>query len=280
MFTAPMKPLAMRSGNRFRLTLSTSLDRTRLLSWMPLLLWALFAASCTAPLAVRDTKPKLHTVDGTLAAKPSVEQLIGPYRDRMGQTMSDTIGYCAEEMRKGYPEGLLNNFVTDMMLSYGRERLEPGIDFALLNNGGLRVPLPAGPITLGKIYELQPFDNVVVVLSLEPAQMDSLLQMIARAEKEAVFSGLRVVAEGRKLKSATINGQPWDPAKSYRIVTIDYLADGGSNMSMLRRAIRVNNTGLFVRDFIAEYIRREKAAGRLITAKLDGRFQNGTSIEE
>ena len=256
------------------------LDRSRLLSWLPLLLWAAFAASCTAPLAVTDSRPQLHTIDGRYAAKPSVEQLIGPYRDRLGQTMSDTIGYCAEELRKGYPEGLLNNFVTDMMLSYGRERLEPGIDFALLNNGGLRVPLPAGPITLGKIYELQPFDNVVVVLSLAPAQMDSLIQMIARGEKEAVFSGLRVVAEGRQLKSATINGQPYDPAKTYRIVTIDYLSDGGSNMSMLRRAQQVNNTGIFVRDFIADYIRREKAAGRLITARLDGRFQNGGPTEE
>ena len=144
----------------------------------------------------------------------------------------------------------------------------------MLNNGGLRVPIAAGPVTLGKIYELQPFDNIVVVLTLEPAQMDSMLQAIAKAKSESghSFGGLRIKTDKQQLTEVLINGKPWDRAKSYRIITIDYLADGGSNMSMLRRAKNINNTGIFIRDFIADYIRREKAAGRVIDAQLDGRF--------
>lgn len=243
------------------------------LSWLPLVVWLAFTAGCSSTrLTPTEPAPKLHTISSSYADKPAVEALIAPYRNQMAQTMSDTIGYAVRELRKGYPEGLLNNFVTDLLLTYGRERLEPGIDFALLNNGGLRAPIPAGPVTLGKVYELQPFDNVVVVLSLEAPQMDSLVQMIARAEREAVFSGMRIVAEAGKAKSVEINGRPWDPSRAYRIVTIDYLADGGSNMSMLRRATRINNTGVFIRDFIADYLRREKAAGRTLDAQLDGRL--------
>ncbi len=254
---------------------------SRSLSWLPLVVWIAFTAGCSSTrLTPTEPAPKLHTVSSSYADKPAVEALIAPYRNKMAQTMSDTIGYAVRELRKGYPEGLLNNFVTDLLLTYGRERLEPGIDFALLNNGGLRVPIPAGPVTLGKVYELQPFDNIVVVLTLEPAQMDSLVQMIARAEKEAVFSGMRIVAKGGKPQSVEINGRPWDPTRSYRVVTIDYLADGGSNMSMLRRATRINNTGIFIRDFIADYLRREKAAGRTLDAQLDGRLTTSSASEE
>jgi 2',3'-cyclic-nucleotide 2'-phosphodiesterase (5'-nucleotidase family) len=247
----------------------------RRLSWVPLIAWlAVLAVGCTTTLQVQEAKPTLYSVSDSYANKPSIEASIAPYRNRMSATMSDTIGFCTRELRKGFPEGLLNNWTSDILLASGREQIEPGIDISLLNNGGLRVPIAAGPVTLGKIYELQPFDNIVVVLTLEPAQMDSMLQAIAKAKSESghSFGGLRIKTDKQQLTEVLINGKPWDRAKSYRIITIDYLADGGSNMSMLRRAKNINNTGIFIRDFIADYIRREKAAGRVIDAQLDGRF--------
>ena len=43
----------------------------------------------------------------------------------------------------------------------------PGADIAINNSGGgLRADLPAGPLTYGSVFEVMPFDNLLVRLRL------------------------------------------------------------------------------------------------------------------
>ena len=48
------------------------------------------------------------------------------------------------------------------------------IDFCLLNNGGLRTSLPQGNITRRKIFELMPFENELVVVTISKEKMTDL----------------------------------------------------------------------------------------------------------
>ena len=72
----------------------------------------------------------------------------------------------------------------------------------------------------------------------------------------------------------TINGEPIDPAKDYRITTIDYLLGGTDNMTAFKKCRNINspqnaeNNSRFV---IMNYFREQTRLGREVDAKIEGR---------
>jgi 2',3'-cyclic-nucleotide 2'-phosphodiesterase (5'-nucleotidase family) len=230
-------------------------------------------AGCTpVRYAQAGRKAQFTVVSATIAPDSASQAYLAPYKLEMERQMNEVVGTTTSAMEKAYPQGLLGNFVTDLLLVRGKAKLEPGIEIAITNSGGLRVPLPKGNITLGKVYELMPFDNMIVVLTLGPPQMDSLLTSIASG-KETLYAGMEVTVVDGKVTAANIQGKPWDRAKSYRILITDYLADGGSNLVFFKRRTNLVNTGIFMRDFIADYMRDETKAGRQLSTQLDSRLQ-------
>lgn len=243
----------------------------RLLGWA-LASGLVFLVGCKTSYVAAPAAVSFTAVDSLASEDPTVVAAIAPYKSSLDAKMNEVVGRSARELYKSNPEGLLNNFVADIFLQHGRQKVDPALDFAIVNSGGLRVPLPAGDITLGRIYELMPFDNRVVVLTLAPAQMQELFAHVAKGS-EVCFAGVRMTVENGETKAVTIGGKPYDPTRSYRLATIDYLADGGSNMTFLKTRTDYVDTGLFARDFIADYLRQELAAGRVVDAKLDGRLE-------
>ena len=83
-----------------------------------------------------------------------------------------------------------------------------------------------------------------------------------------------VITKDGKLKSVTLNGEPVDPEKSYRIATLDYLAEGNDQMVAFKSGTDVfapkqkeNN----VRYIIMNYFREMKAQGKVVVSKIEGR---------
>ena len=83
-----------------------------------------------------------------------------------------------------------------------------------------------------------------------------------------------VITRDRKLKSVTLNGEPIDPAKSYRIATLDYLAEGNDQLVAFKSGTDVvapkakeNN----VRYIIMDYFREMKAQGKVVESRVEGR---------
>ena len=62
-------------------------------------------------------------------------------------------------------------------------------------------------------------------------------------------------------------------SKIYRIATIDFLLSGGDNVVALKDAVKVEETGLLIRDAIIEKIASFSASGAKVTARIDGRVQ-------
>ena len=76
--------------------------------------------------------------------------------------MNEVLTYSKINLTKKGSESLLGNFVTDLCL----EQFSDQADICIMNNGGLRFPLPKGEVTIGDIYKLMPFENKLVVLEL------------------------------------------------------------------------------------------------------------------
>ncbi|QIK38769.1 hypothetical protein GWK36_13130 [Caldichromatium japonicum] len=52
----------------------------------------------------------------------------------------------------------------------------PEADVAILNVGGVRSDLPAGPISRATLYRLLPFPDTLVVLKLSGAELQATLE--------------------------------------------------------------------------------------------------------
>lgn len=259
----------MRNLMTMFLKMPENAQRTLWRAMLGLLLGLLVACSPSYTASAPDVA--FTEVNAEQTTKPEIEALIAPYKNELDARMNEVLAISDQELTKAYPEGLLNNFVADMMLVWGRKTLDEKIDFAIVNNGGLRIPLPAGEITLGHIYELMPFDNTVVVLTLAPEQMQEFLEHIGKGS-EASVGGMTMEISNEKASRVMIGGKPLDPTRSYRLITIDYLAGGGSNMTFMKTRTEYRDTEMFMRDFIANYLRNETKKGRHIRSQLDGRI--------
>lgn len=207
------------------------------------------------------------------ATKTEIDAIIQPYKTEIDREMNEVIGYSGMEMKTGFPEGLLGNFVSDLMLSSVRKDFKENGErlFSLTNNGGLRRPLPAGEITRKVVFEIMPFDNQVVVIKLDSQLMDKLFNYIINGDEMAI-GGCRLTYRSGQLVKAEINEKEWDRSKSYFLVTTDYLANGGSGMEFLKSAETVWHTGILLRDMIIQYIADNQSKEIKIESKEDGRI--------
>ncbi|MER2996063.1 5'-nucleotidase [Pontibacter populi] len=204
-------------------------------------------------------------VDSTLTADPETEAMIAPYRQQVTAKMSEVIGTATTELRKADHESPLGNFVTDLLLEQTNKLMDTPVDMGQTTNGGLRVPLPAGPITVGHIFELMPFENEVVVLTLDGPTTQELFDFAAKTGISPLANATYTIQNG-KATDIKIGGKPLDTSRNYTIVTSDYLAGGGDNMVMFKKAIKTEKVGMMMRDMILKHIKDLTAAGKPIVA--------------
>ena len=201
---------------------------------------------------------------------PAVEAMIAPYRERIGERLAEVVGHATDDFFKADPEGGLDNLVADALLAVVQDAAEAPVDVVLVNEGGLRVPLAAGPIRMRHAYELLPFENYVTVLSLTGEQMERLADEIARANGEPI-AGWTMELEGEDATNVRVGGEPVDPGRVYRLATVDYLVDGGGTWSVLWEAGARERKDLpmLIRDVFVSYLREVGT----VTPTLDGRIR-------
>jgi 2',3'-cyclic-nucleotide 2'-phosphodiesterase (5'-nucleotidase family) len=88
----------------------------------------------------------------------------------------------------------------------------------------------------------------------------------------AVSGAVYTVGLDKRAQNILIGGQPFDPAKTYRIAISDYLAGGGDHMDFLKAAT-LRHTGLLLRTSIIDHIKALTAAGQPVVAKIEGRVK-------
>ena len=98
----------------------------------------------------------------------------------------------------------------------------------VMNNGGLRTNISAGTITRGEIYQLMPFENELVVLKLNKKKSNLLKYIGKRGGEPFLGMTMTINKDGRVIKNSwPVNFNEGDHV---RMLTSDYLANGGDNM--------------------------------------------------
>lgn len=208
----------------------------------------------------------------TAAADTSVANFLQPYRQGLDRAMNEVLTRTTGRIEKGQPNGPLNDLLTDALLQQASQRYGKPIDVSHLNFGGIRNNLPEGNITTGSVFEVMPFDNQLVVLTLTGDMLQQLLNHFSGGNK-LVVGGVRAKIHEGKVQAVTFaNGRTLQPNETYTVAMSDYIADGGDNADFLKNAVRRENINYLIRDALIDYFRQQGKSGQPITPVSDGRI--------
>jgi 2',3'-cyclic-nucleotide 2'-phosphodiesterase (5'-nucleotidase family) len=200
-----------------------------------------------------------------------LQQWLAPYRQKLADTLSTILVYNKQNLRKSLPESALGNLLADLM-QQEVSRLYMPVDVALLNYGGIRASLSAGPVNRGQLMEMLPFMNYVVILELNGLQMKTLLEHWAQKGGTPV-AGARVIRNTGEGIQLSVGGKALVDTAHYRLATIDYLANGGDGCDFLQEATVLLQSPMLVRELYETAFLNIHQAGDSLQATTDGRFQ-------
>jgi 2',3'-cyclic-nucleotide 2'-phosphodiesterase (5'-nucleotidase family) len=182
--------------------------------------------------------------------------MLKPYRDSIAVAMDKPVFRTPSRVSmSGLEDGdtPLGNFVTDAMLESARA------DLALINTGGIRAPLPEGTVTVGDVFTVLPFDNIIVKVPMKGWQIRQLFDFVAaRVGKRgfAQISGAQFVIRRNRASDIQVGGKTIDMNKTYQVATLDYLYGGGDGYTLFARAGESHSTGIFTHDAAVDFLRR------------------------
>lgn len=196
-------------------------------------------------------------------------------RVKMGEKLNEVIGEASADMPKFKPQSPLSNFLTDQLYIFGYQYfknigIHDSIDLSLINFGGIRASLNAGKITIENMYQIAPFDNYAVIVYVKGSELRKMYKRFSEKENGALSQSQTTFQNGR-IVSYTIKGAPIDDQKVYKMITLDFLQNGGDGFLEGVFFEKVVYTGVLIRDVYTERIRQLTREGKKIEAKTDQR---------
>ena len=242
--------------------------------WLFLLL-----ISCNQQLHIANIEQSNYLITGGLDSLPTNESLvqeIAIYKAKLEKEMNVIIGVVEEDMHKKKPESILTHWMADVLRRQTVKISGKQIDLSVLNYGGIRLPMiPKGPITTGKVYELMPFDNYIVILEVSGAVILEMFTAIAQIKGGfPVCENVKFIFKDGEVVELLIGGEKLEDDRIYNLATTSFIADGGDQMTMLLGNKRYDYPTIY-RDAIITDIQEQAAKGVNVGARGYGRMMSG-----
>jgi len=195
----------------------------------------------------------------TLKDDANTLAIYNKYEEELGPVLGKVLGKTTVDLDHDRYAGpsLLGEWACEIMED------EAGVQIAMTNGGGLRVPIPAGEITAGKLYEVMPFDNTHYTMKLSGADIKANIEHGIMNEDIGwiQISGVRVTynseAEaGNRITSMVLeDGTPVEMDNYYTVVTNDFMFTGGDNYNF-ENAKDGLDTFIPIRDAMMEAVEK------------------------
>ncbi|AIM37774.1 5'-nucleotidase [Sphingobacterium sp. ML3W] len=208
-----------------------------------------------------------NTVEDT-----DIVAIYNPYKLQMQAEMNRVIGFSEVPLTKEKaPETLMGNFFTQALLNASAQ-VNNKADIAFATKGGIRNEMKAGDITVESVFEVMPFENQLTVVELNGLQIQELATFIAATGGQPV-TGLTLSIRDKKPIDIQVQGKNIENDKIYKVVTYDYLANGGDNLDLFTHALKRTDYPQKVRESLMDYISGFTKNGQKINMQLDGRVK-------
>ena len=217
---------------------------------------------------------KITPVKGEVPPDPAVQDIVARADARVDPVVRELEGNAETSITReqtGAGESALGDLIADAL------RIQEHADFAFMNPGGMRTDLAAGPVTWGKLFDIQPFGNQAVTMNMTGRQIyDVLAQQWSdpASPKMLQVSGLtyqwrsKGAGQAGSIIDGSVkkNGVAIDMALPYRVATNDFLAAGGDKFSKFKCGTNLK-VGKSAVDALAAYI---KTLSNPFSAPADG----------
>jgi 5'-nucleotidase len=130
------------------------------------------------------------------------------------------------------------------------------IDLALFNFGGIRQSIPKGDIKVIDVFQLMPFENMLVVAELSGEQMEALFQYFEKENSAHLMSGAQLTFSQDTISKILVQNKPFNKKKNYFVLTSDYLQKGGDQMDFFKNPVKLYALNYKIRDAIIDYLRK------------------------
>ncbi len=164
-------------------------------------------------------------------------------------------------------ESSLGDIIADAQLTATSAAASGGAEVAFMNSGGIRADVSAGDVTYRQLYEVQPFGNVLNVVTLTGDMLKRLLEQqfdnpspgemnilqvsngFSYRYRSSAPSGQHVDAD-----SITINGRRIGATDRVRVEASNFIVDGGGGYPVLREGTE-KVVGTLDIDALVEYFK-------------------------
>lgn len=234
--------------------------------------FCLFFSCKTVNHLAKFEEQRISVEEEHLAADPEITALIAPYKLELDKVMEAVIGQSGVDLEKRRPEGTLGNWMADAIQRKAEKYLGEPVDFAIQNYGGIRIPvIKKGAITRGKIYELMPFDNKIVILYLNKVEVEELVAHLMKSKGWPVSSTIQIKQLSVEDIMVAINGKAMEEGITYKVAVPDYIANGGSGSFFLKDKKR-KDLNILIRDALIEDVIDHADKQEAIQSTIEGRF--------
>ncbi|MCX7567051.1 bifunctional metallophosphatase/5'-nucleotidase [Sulfitobacter sp. F26169L] len=158
-------------------------------------------------------------------------------------------------------ECTMGNLIADAMLARVAEQ---GIDVAIMNSGGIRASINAGQVTMGDVLTVLPFQNTLSTFQVTGEVLVAALENgVSQIEEGAgrfpqvsgmTFSFDPAAEAGSRVSDVMVAGAAVDMAKTYGVVSNNYVRNGGDGYDMFETAANPYDFGPDLADVTAEFI--------------------------
>ncbi|MDM8161289.1 5'-nucleotidase [Labilibaculum sp. K2S] len=255
--------------------------KLQLFKSLRILLLLLAVAACSVTNKInRPANQSNYRIDSVMDSDSQKDtafvHVIESYKSQLDGEMNAIISVSDEEMIVGKPESKLSDYIADAMLAIGKEfcvenQLSHSVDLAIMNQGGIRTGMPKGEITTGRMFEMLPFKNKLVIVGMKGYDLMKLLHQVAGFNGEGI-SGVKMGIKDKQAVDVLVNGTSVDLGKTYHIISIDYLVNGGGGLSAFESRETFRHLHKKLRSEMIKYISRDYKNGKHISAELDGRI--------
>lgn len=234
-----------------------------------ILIMVLVGCQRSAHYRLSKVETDMLPVDSTLDVMQDSAYLayLAPITADLQEKLDIPLGTAPETLTSDGAEGRLMNWASDALMAKAVQLYPGHVDCAIINRGGLRCSWSAGDITFRQVFELMPFDNELVVLTLNGEDMLELAESFARRGGEGNSKEFRMVINGGHAEDVTIGGKPVEAEQVYYVATSDYLSGGADGMTALTHYTERWKSKRKIRELYIEYVREVG----VVEARLDGR---------
>ncbi len=159
-------------------------------------------------------------IDAKMQPDPKVAREVAGWEAKVSRVVDVPIGESKRRLEGRELQLLLEQAIAE----------ETGADLAFVNRGGVRDVVPEGRILARAIWNIQPFDNLVVIGTFK----------------------------GSELPPAIREGHTIEPDREYKVATLDFVATNQAAQFKTTGLKFPINTGILARDMVIEWIRKKR----------------------